>query len=253
MILVNIFCLCFYFVFWGFVLFFVYYFKLLPSYVPFRFKTNIIDFILDCLKVASSDLRSLDPDTFTESGIIVYEGMQGSGKTISMVYDVMMLKHRFPKAEIYDNLDQAFHTADLSHPKQLCEISNGHLGIICEIDELGIWFSNREYRHFSESGMLQVIFENRKVRRCLVGTTQKFMLIDKNIRLQTSEVRSCFTVGGFLTGYVRKRPVVDADGAIVKYIFRGFKVFVQSHELRDSYDTYHVIKKFNDDGYKVLN
>ena len=99
--------------------------------------------------------------------------------------------------------------------------------------------------------MLQVIFENRKVRRYLVGTSQKFMLIDKNLRIQTSFVNSCFTVGGFLTGYVRKRPVCDSEGNVIRYQFKGIKLFVQSHELRNSYDTFLVIKKFNDSGYKV--
>lgn len=253
MIILNIICFLTYFVFWTLIFWLIYYLGWLPNYVPFRYKFNLLDFYLDCLKISSFDVKSFDPDTFTKSGIVVYEGMQGSGKTISMVHDVLILRKEFPKAVIFDNLNQKFHDQELSHPSQLCEFNNGHLGCICEIDELAIWFSNRDYRHFAESGMLQVIFENRKVRRYLVGTTQKFMLIDKNIRIQTSEVRSCFTVGGFLTGYVRKRPVVDSEGNILRYKFRGFKVFVQSHELREAYDTYHVIKKFNDNGFKSLS
>ena len=251
MIFVNLLCLFSYFAFFGLFLFFLYYLKVLPNYVPFRYKYNFLDFGLDFLKILSSDLQNYDPQTFTETGIIIYEGKQGSGKTISMVHDALCIKHRFPDCIMIDNLgvkgsDQAF-----NHPSQLCELNNGSLGICTLIDECGVLFNNREYKHFNDTGMLQIIFENRKVRRCLMGTTQKFGLIDKNLRLQTSEVRSAFCVGGILTGYVRKIPNVNADGQVINMRFRGIKVFIQSHELRDAYDTYLVIKKFNDSGYKI--
>ena len=251
MFFINLLCLFLYFSFACVFLFFLYYFKALPFHVPFRYKYNFLDFILDFIKVLASDIRAYDPKTFTETGIIIYEGKQGSGKTISMVHDALCIKHRFPDCLMIDNLgvkgsDQAF-----NHPSQLCELNNGALGICTLIDECGVLFNNREYKHFNDTGMLQIIFENRKVRRCLMGTTQKFGLIDKNLRLQTSEVRSAFCVGGILTGYVRKIPNVNADGQVVNMRFKGIKLFIQSHELREAYDTYLVIKKFNDNGYKV--
>ena len=250
MFFLNLFCLFLYFSFAIMFLFLLYYFKALPNHVPIRLKYNPLDFLLDCFKVLSFDLQNFDKDTFSESGIIIYEGMQGSGKTISMVRDVILLQHRFPKAMTINNLGLKQGEV-LNNPSQLCELNNGRFGIITSIDEMGIWFNNRDYKHFSDSGMLQVIFENRKVRRCLFGTAQKFMLVDKNIRIQTSEVRSCFTIGGFLTGYVRKTPMVDSEGTIQKYKFKGFCLFPQSQELRDSYDTFLVIKKFNDSGYRL--
>ena len=106
MVFLNICCLILYFVFAGFDFFFLYYFKVLPNYVPIRYNNNPLDFILDCLKVLSSDLQNLDSDTFDKSGIVIYEGMQGSGKTISMVHDVLMLRHRYPKSISIDNLGE---------------------------------------------------------------------------------------------------------------------------------------------------
>lgn len=252
MVFINFLCLFTYFVFWLFVLFFLYYLKVLPNYVPFRYKYNLIDFVLDILKILAFDLQNYDPKTFTETGIIIYEGKQGSGKTISMVHDALIIKHKFPDCVMIDNLGVKGSDQYFNSPSQLCELNNGHLGICTLIDECGVLFNNREYKHFNDTGMLQIIFENRKVRRCLMGTTQKFGLIDKNLRLQTSEVRSAFCVGGILTGYVRKIPNVNADGQVVNMRFRGIKIFVQSQELRSAYDTYLVIKKFNDSGYKSL-
>lgn len=252
MFFVNLLCLFCFFCFACLALFTLYYLGILSCFVPFRYSYNPLDFILDCIKIIASDLKNYSPDTFTESGIVIYEGRQGSGKTLSMVRDVLLLQHKFPKSFTVNNLGLKV-GKELNHPSQLCELNNDRFGIITVIDEMGIWFNNRNYKHFAESGMLQVIFENRKVRRYLVGTAQKFMLVDKNIRIQTSEVRSCFTIGGFLTGYVRKVPIVDAEGNVNKYQFKGICIFPQSHGLRDSFDTYLVIKKFNDNGYKVVD
>ena len=245
----NLLCLLFYFCLSLLVFFCLYYFGILPTYVPIRYKQNLLDFILDAIKVYVTDFKSRTPDDFQETGIIIYEGPQGSGKTISMCYDALMIKNRYPKSILIDNLGLKNHDLSFNHPSQLCELNNGKFGICTLIDECGILFNNRDYKHFQDTGMLQIIFENRKVRRCLMGTTQKFMLIDKNLRIQTKEIRSAFTLGS-VTGYIRKVPQCDAEGNVVRYKFRGIKVFVQSHELRDAYDTYLVIRKFNDEGYK---
>ena len=251
MFLFNVFCLFSYFGVCLVVIFALYYFRVLDNKTPVRYQYNPIDFVLDCIKIISFDLQNTSPDDFTQSGIVIYEGKQGSGKTLSMVRDVLLLQYKFPKAFAIDNLGLN-NSHELNHPSQLCVLNNGKFGIITCIDEMGIWFNNRNYKHFTDSGMLQVIFENRKVRRYLVGTTQKFLLIDKNIRIQTSEVRSCFTIGGFLTGYVRKIPMVDSEGNVNSYKFKGIVIFPQTLGLRNSYDTYFVIKKFNDEGYQEV-
>lgn len=246
---INIMSLVLYFILSVCLLFFLYYLKILPNDTKVRFSYNPIDFVLDLLKVLSFDLQNYDPDTFADTGIIIYEGPQGSGKTLSMVWDIMRLQNKYPKCKLMDNF--GFSDKQINHPDDLIDFQNGHLGVITSIDECGIWFNNRDFKHFTDTGMLQIIFENRKVRRCFMGTTQKFFLIDKNLRVQTSEVRSATTVGGILTFYVRKIPNVDADGNVLGYRFKGIRFFVQSNELRNAYDTYKVIKKFKDKGFKV--
>ena len=246
---INIICLVLYFILSLCLFFFLYYLKILPNKTSIRFSYNPIDFILDLLKILSYDLQHYDPETFVDTGIIIYEGPQGSGKTLSMVWDILRLEKKYDKVKVMDNFGLS--DKQIEHPDDLIDFQNENLGVITSIDEMGIWFNNRDFKHFAETGMLQIIFENRKVRRLLVGTTQKFFLIDKNIRVQTSEVRSAYTLGGVLTFYVRKIPNVDADGNILGYRFKGIRFFVQSNELRDSYDTYKVIKKFKDKGFKV--
>lgn len=240
-----------YFLFWSFVLFWLYYSRVLPSKnVVIRVKYNFLDFYLDFLKVFADDLRNRDPETFKDTGIIIYEGAQGSGKTMSMVYDIYCLQKKYPKCKVLDNFGYNSSDLRLSDPSFLVDFTNDRYGVVTALDEMGILFNSRDYKHFADTGMLQVIFENRKVRRCLMGTTQKFLLIDKNIRIQTSEVRSAFTIAGCLSGYIRKIPAIDSDGNVLRYKFKGIKLFIQSPDLRQAYDTYYVIRSFKDKSFK---
>lgn len=253
--LINFLCLSGYFLFCTFFLWFLYYLKVLPSKnCVIRVKYNFLDFYLDFLKVSAMDFRDRDPETFKDTGIVIYEGKQGSGKTMSMVYDIYCLQKKYPKLKVLDNFGYDYSDLRLEDPSFLVDFRNDlgdKYGIVTALDECGILFNNREYKHFNENcNMLQVIFENRKVRRRLVGTSQKFSLIDKNLRLQVSEVRSAFTVGGCLSGYIRKVPQLDSDGLIKRYKFKGIKLFIQSPDLRSAYDTYYVIRSFKDKSYK---
>ena len=243
MVWLNLFCLLFYFLVSSGLLFLLYYFSLLNPKTEIRYKFNWLDFYLDILKMSAFDFRNRIPGAFKESGIVVYEGPQGSGKTISMIHDVMILQHKYKKVKVMDNLGYEFTNFDIENPNDILKVNNDVFGVITALDELGIWFNARKFKEFDNS-MLQVIFENRKCRRLLLGTCQKFLMIDKNLRIQCSEIRSCHTVG-CLTFYIRKIPIMDSEGTVSRYQFKGFKFFVQSSDLRKAYDTYHVIKKYD--------
>ena len=226
--LFNLTCLFSYFCLWSFVFFLLFYFEKFPFHDShIRFKNNIIDIWFDSLFMFAYDVKHTPKGAFRESGIVIYEGPQGSGKTVSMIHDVMILQHKYPKLKVIDNLNYIYSDREMDHPNDLIDFTNGVFGVCSAIDECGIWFNNRNFKDFGkESNMLQVIFENRKVRRLLLGTTQKFSLIDKNLRLQVSEVRSAYTVGSFFTFYVRKIPNVDSEGTIQNYRFKGIKSLV---------------------------
>ncbi len=140
MILINILCLISYFCLSSLVLFLLYYFGILPSETKIRYKFNILDFYLDFLKVFSYDFKHKDPDAFKESGIVIYVGQQGSGKTISMMHDVLMLKHKYNKVKIMGNLAFTGSDAELTKPDDLLLFTNGIYGVITPIDELGVLF-----------------------------------------------------------------------------------------------------------------
>ena len=245
MIWINFLCLISYFVLAFFLLFGIYYFGFLSNDTKVRYKFNIIDFVLDFIKVSSYDLKHRDKDAFNDSGIVIYVGNQGSGKTISMMHDLLMLQHKYPKSKVMTNVGFNKPHEVLSGPDDLLTFTNGIYGVLTPIDELGVLFSARKFKDFPVE-MCQVIFENRKSRRLLMGTVQKIHLMDKNLRCQVSLVKSCFTLGSCLSGYIIKVPNFDSDGNIISSRFKGIKLFIQSNDLRNCYDTYEVIRKFAD-------
>lgn len=214
---------------------------------------NPYTFVRSVLLQSVYDKAHYDPDFFRPTGIIIYEGSQGAGKTISLVHDVLVILNEYPKSFLVDNLGITAEGVtnkifDLTHWKQLLDITNGIYGIVTVIDETALWFSNKDSKNFDPL-CLQLICQNRKNRRVLFGTCQRFYLMAKDIRMQTDEVRSCFTLGGVISGYIRKKPILDQSGEVKSVKFRGIKIFVQSNELRSTYDTYKMIKRVSSSGF----
>lgn len=254
MFFINFLCIIFYFVFWYILLFFIFYFA--EKKKPFIntkiiYKYNFYSFIKAFLLQSVYDRVYYDPSAFKYKGIVIYEGNQGNGKTISLVYDCLKMLHEYPDALLVDNLGivaEGIHQTQLTHWKQLLDIKNGSKGVISVIDETQLWFSNKDSKNFDPAA-LGIICQNRKNRRIVLGTTQKFYLLAKDIRCQTTLVKSCFTLFGFLSGYIIKEPFLDTSGEIKKVRFRGIKLFIQSNQLRNAYDTYKVIERVSSSGF----
>ena len=75
-------------------------------------------------------------------------------------------------------------------------------------------------------------------------------MISKDIRTQVSELRRCRCFLGVFNIVIRTRPVVDSTGEILKYQFLGFYTFVQTKELRESYDTYKTVSNLVKSGFQ---
>lgn len=176
-------------------------------------------------------------------------GRQGSGKTTSMVEQAMRFQKEYPLAKCTSNLAYAHEDTPLSDWRMLMNYKNGIKGVIVLMDELQNWFSSNDSKNFPPE-MLQIITQNRKNRRVLMGTAQNFYLLSKAIRTQTTEVRRCITLLGCLTIVRRFEPILDGEGNVVEFKNRGMYFFVHNKELRDSYDTFKVIERLNKVGFK---
>ena len=136
------------------------------------------------------DLFEKDPDFFKHQGLIIFEGRQGSGKTISMVEFIKRMQEEYPLAKVTTNFGLTSEDVALKDWKMLIDYKNGKQGVIVGMDELQNWFSSNDSKNFPPE-MLGIITQNRKNRRIILGTSQNFYLLAKAIRSQATEVRRC--------------------------------------------------------------
>lgn len=204
---------------------------------------------IDAPKQIVEDKFNQDPDFFTHQGLVIFEGRQGSGKTTSMVYEAMQLQKEFPLAKCTSNLAYTHQDIALNDWRMLINYKNGIKGVIVMMDELQNWFSSNDSKNFPPE-MLQVITQNRKNRRVILGTAQNFYLLSKAIRTQTTEVRRCVTLLGCITIVRRFEPILDAQGDVLEWKNKGMYFFVHDKKLRESYDTYKVIERLQKVGFK---
>lgn len=194
------------------------------------------------------DFFSRPADWFTYQGVIIYTGRQGSGKTVAMVEQTLRMQHEFPSCKCISNLNYAYQDEELTDWRQLIEYKNGHQGVIVQMDETQNWFSSNQSKNFPPE-LLEVITQNRKNRRVILGTSQCFNRLSKPLREQTTEVRKCITIAGCMTFVHRQEPELDSQGEVVKWKHRGFYWFVHTPKIRESYDTYHVIESLAKSGF----
>lgn len=194
------------------------------------------------------DWLTRDPDYFTYQGLHIFCGEQGSGKTMALVEMMMRIQHEFPKCKCITNLGYAHEDDQLTDWRQLLTYSNGQAGVMVGIDELQNWFASG--LNTLPPGMLEVVTQNRKNRRIILGTSQVFTRLAKGLREQATLVYMPITIAGAVTWVRVRKPVLDSEGNVVKFNNRGSYFFVHSKELREAYDTYKVIHTLAKEGFK---
>ncbi len=198
------------------------------------------------------DVFNKNPDFFNYQGCVIFEGRQGSGKTISMIEYARRMQKEYPKALCTTNLGYTEQDTPLEDWKMLLNYKNGIYGVIVAIDELQNWFSSNDSRNFPPE-MLTIITQNRKNRRIILGTSQNFYLLAKPIRSQATELRRCSTLLGCLTIVRRFEPILDSEGNVQEFRRLGWYFYVHDKELRESYDTFKVIERLSKVGFHEQN
>lgn len=218
-------------------------------YVPQKHVSLFRRLFLDFPRRALSDLEEREPGYFPYQGCIIFTGRQGAGKTVGLVQFMRSMQLEYPKCKVITNLAYQYENDVLNDWRPLITYKNGIYGVIAAIDEMQNWFSSNQSKDFPPE-MLQVITQNRKNRRIILGTAQVFTRLSKPLREQATEVRECHTILGCLTFVVKKEPILNCDGDVEKYKNRGFYFFVHTKEIRDSYDTYKVIDSLAESGFQ---
>lgn len=239
----------------SFVFYLLYYFfkehrHLKTSFSTYRKKSKIVRLFNDFPRALARDLLNRNPDEFMVTGFHCFCGEQGSGKTISMVNKILELKQKYPKVKVLSNFDCEFSDGLISDWRDIVFKNNGVEGIIIAIDEIQNWFSTNESKDFPPE-MLQEITQQRKQRKMIIATSQRFQRLAKPLREQINTLYEPFTVLGCLTFVRVRKPFVDDEGKLDRKSSRkrGTYFFVHDDKLRHSYDTFQKIERQANGGY----
>ncbi len=262
MFLVNFLCKGFFFLCCAAAPFFFSYFAWHFFYRRFRHVVPIPDetqrykqhslfrrLLVDFPRRIALDRLTMDPNTFKEYGMHLLCGEQGSGKTSLMAYLVRMYKQMYPRVKVVSNFECTMQDQPLKNWRQLTLDTNGIYGEIDCIDEIQNWFASNASRDFPPD-MLTIITQQRKVRRCILATSQVFNRVAKPIRENTYLMYYPLTIAGALTVVRVYKPVLDEKGDLQKRQLKKVFCFVHDEELREMFDSYKTICSLTQSGFK---
>lgn len=216
---------------------------------PFKVHGVLRRLFIDFPKQLAYDRLTIDPNTFGVYGMHLLCGEQGSGKTTLMAYLIRKYKTIYPRVKVRSNFDCKIQDFPLTDWKELTLNTNGIYGEIDCIDEVQNWFSSNQSRNFPPD-MLTIITQQRKVRRCILATSQVFTRVAKPIRENTYLMYYPFTVLGCITFVRVYKPVLDEQGDLKEKKLRKFFFFVHDKELREMFDSYKTICTLSNSGFK---
>lgn len=256
LILLGLICLFIIFIFCLFVLYhlliyIIKYKKRLKPRIYFKKKGKLRRLFIELPKAIARDIINFDPNEFKVTGFHCFCGEQGSGKTIGMVDKIRELKKRYPKVKVLSNFDCDLSDGLITDWRDIVFTNNGKEGIIIALDEIQNWFSTNESKDFPPE-MLQEITQQRKQRKMIIATSQRFQRLAKPLREQVQFLYEPFTICGVITFVRQRKPFVDDDGKLDRSRTgkRGTYFFVHDDQLRASYDTLQKILRQANGGYK---
>lgn len=190
-------------------------------------------------------------DGFPYGGMWIFTGAQGSGKTLLLMHMVKDIHERYPEALIVTNISIfGIPCIPYSGIEDFEKYKNGRKGVIFVIDEIHVLFSSLESAKMPLS-QVAVWCQNRKNRRLILGTTQRFSRAAKPVREQTTWHYECRRP--LLWVLYRYRVLdganYDDDG---KYILNedekmpGYSIYVPKLSTMTMYNTLEVVIRDSD-------
>jgi hypothetical protein len=210
---------------------------------------NLIDTFLFRVRHAK-----LNPERLPTDGIICFCGEQGSGKTLSAVNYVYNLASAYPRSVICTNITL---TWDLDNdivpytgPEAMLNFDNGDFGVIFLLDEMHIEFNSLESKGM-DSHIFELVSQQRKARKHIVGTSQVFGRLAKPFREQFKYAVCCDNFFGliFRQRIYRAFNIATSDDITTRLLPRATKFFIPCPADFTRYDTTQIIRRIRDNGF----
>lgn len=189
------------------------------------------------------------PDWMRLNGLVCFCGEQGSGKTLSAVRYLFNVCQRYPDAVVCTNLDLSDlgivnHVEPYTSVQQLLDLNNDRYGVIYLLDEIHLEFNSLESKSI-DSNIFELVSQQRKQAKHIIGTSQVFGRLAKPFREQFKYAILCKKIIGslFMQQVFRAQNVSYEDDIKTELVHQCNKFYIASPEMFASYDTYSVIKR----------
>lgn len=182
-------------------------------------------------------------DEFPYNGLWLFTGAQGNGKTLLLMHVLREMHKEYPEAIIVSNI--AIYGVPSFPYKGISDFekySNGHKGVIFVIDEIHTLFNSLESEKMPLS-TVQVWSQNRKNRRVILGTSQRFNRVAKAIREQTKLLYVCYSPIFCFRRYACFDATLFDDQGNYEGSAERKHYYVPSFNVMTSYNTLEVVKR----------
>lgn len=232
------------------------------------------------------DFYRENPFYFRPEGIICFCGSQGEGKTLSSVQMALNLFNKYPFSIICTNVKLKNHpfNAHLKRDKasgelflvsdidnevitsetifngqhndvvveyggldSLVHINNEKLGVIYLIDEIHLELNSMESKNIDMNYFVE-LSQQRKQRKIIICTSQKYMRMHIALRQQCHYVVNCHCYLGCIqkNQLINNQEAYEKDGKLVCKTSKNFW-FAHTPEMYNEYDTYQKMKRYKNE------
>ena len=210
--------------FWIFFAIFIIFFivNLLTGFYLYR----LIKHFLLAIPLFIKDIYRMDKTVFRGYGFWGFVGLGGSGKTLSIVDYLIMMREKYPKVKILTNFECAVADGKINSWQDLLQVDNIEIveitekeyykykkwgnrkiwieviedelfffeeknnGVIYGFDEIHLTFESTKWEDAPDN-LLDYISQQRKLHKQIVASSQVFTRINKKLREQTNYVVEC--------------------------------------------------------------
>lgn len=182
-------------------------------------------------------------DSFPYSGLWIFSGSQGSGKTLLMMHLLKIIHDEYPEALILSDISiYGVPSIPYTGIEDIERYANGKYGLIVVLDEIHTLFNSLESKNMPLSQM-QIWCQNRKNKRLILGTSQRFNRVGKPIREQCHLNYECKKPLPFLYAYrVKDATDYDDNGNYIGEV-NNYHYYVPKVKVMRMYNTLEVVKR----------
>lgn len=198
--------------------------------------------VLDGLKAQAWKVKNSNKEEMKVTGINIFCGPQGSGKSLSMIHYLKPILKDYPKAIVVTNIEFNFPVSNVVKKYEGFEdfkIENGIYGVIYVLDEIHLILNSLESKGVPLSVIVE-LSQQRKQRKLILGSSQVYSRMAKPLREQIRNVIMCknyFSLFQF-NYLIDAFQTEEGNDGKLKYSKVKSSFFFHSKEDYIAYDTY---------------